>query len=931
MPAARALLALPLLALLTVPLSAGTGRIADGKLDLLVYFAYDETDPAAWEPVFTEYSRLLLNATEGGLQLGRVSFTVCPDLADEADVWVLNDFSGARAHLNGLGVLGRHMTISQTHKSTGGGALGQFGLAHETGHYVFGCYDEYRGFLGNVPTSSSLFFCSFENSSFSCLMDGGTTLFPNNIRTEFCTRTALGLPETLHNPGVLSEQGAYLTDQAYYLGRSCWEQIQISGRAGLTQPSSEPSFAAPPHDPVVFDTARLQGDLAVAIVLDRSGSMSAEGRLTQAVQGAKNGIGLMRDGEFLSIVTFADTPSVIFGATAVNATLKTIASNALDGVTAGGGTVLGTAVQTAVGQLATVQGCVELVILVTDGVSGDPNIDDPAVVAALTGGDHALYAVAVGSFPEVDALNAVATATGGAFYAVSDASELPGVLASIFATAGAGTPVLESFEDALPAGGLETRAFQVGEGAALLRVDLAFASGADLELELTAPDGTVLPFDAPPTGVTVFESDVQKAMSVPTPLAGDWTAAVQAPGAGAAAFDLLAFVEQLDLDVSTAAAAERVAYPEPMRVSVSAVAGVPVGGVTVTARVDRPDGSTVPVVFHDDGLAVHGDEKPDDGVYGTLFARYAGDGAYTFRIEVDGSGGFAASNQECGVYGRAAAGSGEDGQSTFPIPDFFACARHTVVLEGFVVPPAPGALALEEHAAFVPPGSVARMDGPTAVAAFRLDATPDEPVVLERVALAVQSSGDDVNELDGLALHVDTNGDGLVDVPSVPLALGALGALAADGLRLAFERPGGELLFLPPGSSTHLLVTAGAGLTGAGTAREPRPAGAGGTGGAAGGTLDLAPPPGGALAFGGALLLVAVLLACGARRRVRPLALGLVAGALVLGFPACGGGSSGSGSARVGLTANAVEATGAVTGAPAPVAGDARAFAFALD
>ena len=91
------------LAAASLVLSVGAfaqGTLENGRFNPLVYFAYAESDPMAWEPVFREYSELLLNATEGGLQLGTVQFTICEDLQEEADIWVLNDFSGARAHLN---------------------------------------------------------------------------------------------------------------------------------------------------------------------------------------------------------------------------------------------------------------------------------------------------------------------------------------------------------------------------------------------------------------------------------------------------------------------------------------------------------------------------------------------------------------------------------------------------------------------------------------------------------------------------------------------------------------------------------------------------------------------------------------------------------------------------------------------------------------
>jgi len=918
------------LAALAVPGSHGgsahaQGGVQDGAFHPLVYFAYPEDDPTAWEPVFTEYSKLLSNSTEGGLQLGTVTFTVCPDLQDEADIWVLSDFSGARAHLNGLGVPGLHITISQTHKSTAGAALGQFGLAHESGHYLFGVYDEYKGFVGNEPETSSLHFCSFENSTRSCIMDGGSTISPNNQRTEYCTRTQLGFPETVHNNGLQTPQGfSAVNDQQYYLGRSCWQQIQRDGTGGLTHPTSEVSFAVPPHAPVTFDYARYQGDLAVAIVLDRSGSMSAEGRLEAAVLGAKSGVGLMRDGEALAIVSFSDVPVVTFPAQTLTAQRKANANAALDQVTAGGGTVLGTAVLAAVDELAKVPGCVELLLIVTDGASEAPDVDDPAVLQALTDGGHAVFAVAVGSFPEADALNTVAAATGGQFFQVADASQLPGVIATIFAVAGSGTAILADFEATLAGLDAAERTFEVGDvGAGVaLRVGLTFSAGADLGLVLTAPDGSEVDFAAPPPDADVFASEVQKTLTLSTPEPGTWSARVSEPVGAAASYDLFVFLEAPEFDVTTSARATKLAFPAPMQVAVSVVSAVPVGGARVEGEVERPDRSRVPVVFHDDGLAVHGDDKAEDGVYSTRFARYAGDGAYTFRIDVDGTGGRAASNLECGVFG--AGGPGEEGQASFPIAPFTACVTHTVVLTGQQGPPSVGGAVLERHPAFTPTSQVRLDRAPTPVGAFRLEVAADEPLVLGPLELRLRRPGDDASEAARLSLHLDADGDGLLDEPSVPLALGSL---SADETRLVLDRPIGsaggasELALLAAGATHSFLLVAGDGLAEQELAFRT----------AAAGSAAFSP---GHLLPGALVLLALLALRPGRASSERPirgrLAFSLCLLLLALSFPAC---SHGRNRAALVLVVEPAELvlTGAVTGAPILARGSRETFSVQLD
>ena len=929
----RRILALILIGLLTVPIGApsraGVGEIVKGKLNLLFYFAYDEDDPAAWEPVITEYSRLLLNATEGGLQLGTASLTRSPDLMDQADVWVLDDYSGARAHLNGLGQKGKHITISQLHESTGGSALGQFGLVHETGHYVWGVYDEYKGYIGNTPGVHFAHYCVSAFGDVSCVMDGGTTIFPNNQRTEFCTDYALGFPTTRHFPGTDDAQGnAIRTDQEYLLRRSCWRQIEISGVGGLTHPTDDPSGDQPAHEDVVFDYSRYDGRLGMALVLDTSGSMDAEGKLENAILGAQVGVGLLRDDEYLTVVGFADEPTVVYPIREMTEARKNEAIAAIGSLVADGGTVIGTAVIEAVDQLAQVDGGKEFLVVVTDGVSHDPDIDDPAVLDALRNGEHALFAIALGAFPDDEALLVATEATGGQYFSATNADELPGIFATIFALAGWGTTVSENFAGDL--GPLDSRVedFEVSGHAHGARVTVSFAPGADLGLVLVSPSGVSIDFFAPGGDVEVFGSAVQKTMRVPDPEVGWWKAVVNELHGRPASYDLLAFVESPELNVTTNAASESVVFPDPMQVEVSVVAGVPVGGVLVDARVVRPDASETHVGFHDDGLLAHGDEKRDDGVYSALFTSYVGDGPYVFDIEVVNVDGGAASNLECGIYGRSGTASGvrEQGQVFDPIEPFTARARHTVLLGGHGEPTEPGSAHLAEHANLEPATDVdVATSVPTPVAGFSLVISPDEPQHLDRLLVDLDPRGQDVSVLEGMALHLDANDDGELDVPSVPVGIGHL----VDGdRRILFEQSEAFLAMLDPAETASFLLTLGqsSGLPGAG-----------------GGTLS--PPPGAtppALRQPGArrtilagLLLLAWILSrrfTNRRRRKIATALGPIAAVilgLVLLVPSCThDGSGGTDGIDLTVSPGGLELSGAVTGESIDPSGDALRFSF---
>lgn len=923
--------------------SGGDGEIVDGELDLLVYFTYDEDAPEEWEAVFTAYSERLLNATEGGLQLGTVSFTRLSDLMNQADVWVLDDYSGARAHLSGLGRSGRHITISQTHRSTMGGAIGQFGLLHETGHYVWGVYDEYRGYIGNSPGSHVAHYCDSAFGSIACVMDGGTTVFPNNQRTEFCTDYALGFATTRHFPGTDDAQGnAIRTDQEYLLRTSCWTQIEASGVGELFHPLADPSGVEPPHDPVTFDYTRYGEPLAMALVIDTSGSMDAERKLEQAILGAQVGVGLLRDDEYLTVVSFDDEPTVVVPIRRMTGPRKSAAIDAIGELVAEGGTHLGIAVLEAVDQLAQADGGQEFLIVVSDGISHEPNIDDPTVLAALREGGHPVYAIALGAFPDDDAMITVAAITGGQFYKVTAAESLPGIFAAIFADAGGGTEIAEDFRSGIGGFGTRSEFFEVSEHATSVRVSLGFEAGAVLGLLLHAPDGALFDFADPPAGVEVFESEGHRTMRIPTPATGLWEALITEPFGAAGEFDFLAFVETATLDVTPRSATEAVTWPDPMRVEVAVTARFPVGGAEVDARVTRPDFTVVDLQLHDDGLPVHGDEHADDGIYTALFTAYRGDGAYVFDLDVVNVDGTAASNLECGWYGRGGnpdaaprneshgVGVGEEGQSSEPIAPFTAHARYSMVLTGEGGSAQTGVATLAAHPRFeaVLDIDVANSE-PTPVAGFTLEVTDDEPLFLETLTIELDPRLHDVQLLDGMALHLDANGDGELDVPSLPLGRGRL---IDDDARLRFEGDAAALALLAAGEDAHLLLTLG---------NSSGQGGAGGTigfdrggGRALPADMKTGVKTGGAAAVA---LLFWFLFRWGSSRRgglrlrrLAPLARGaaLAVGiGLAAAFSACSdGGKGGAGGIEMTVGAPGIELTGAVTSDPIVAAGEPLRF-----
>ncbi len=287
---------------------AGSGGIDDGRMDLTVYFTYDEPDMAGWEPVFDEFSRLLFDATERQLQLGEVRFTKCVGHRDIADVWVRDGAGGASSNLNGLGRVGTHLFVSRAHRSTQGDVIGQFGLVHEAGHYVFGVYDEFKGTIDGERAATPDHYCVSPTSTVACIMDGGSTISPGNQRHEFCTDAAGDFASTRHQGTFTNSAGEVVENrQEERLGVSCWDRIAESNPDGfaLTLPSAEPISTILGHTAVSYDS--LGCKMPVAFCLDRSGSMGDDipSRISLAREAAALAVDLSADGQYLAVTSFS--------------------------------------------------------------------------------------------------------------------------------------------------------------------------------------------------------------------------------------------------------------------------------------------------------------------------------------------------------------------------------------------------------------------------------------------------------------------------------------------------------------------------------------------------------------------------------------------------------------------------------------------------
>jgi uncharacterized protein YegL len=674
---------------------AGDGTIVGNKLNLSVSFTYEESDPDSWRSLFEESSRLLYNATNGQLQLGTVRVAKCAYDKPRADIWVLDGFGGAFANplaLDGEG----HIYLSQVHKSTGGGAFGQFGLVHELGHYVFGMYDEYKGEIGpggfpaeqtdlRVPNQ----FCTTDLDPVACLMDGGTTVAPNNERTEFCTSSIEGL-STAHNTATEVDGVTYVNWQQSLNGESCWETIMRT--IGLAAPTTVETSDPPDLEPIVWES--LDDVNRIVVAIDRSGSMEGE-NIELAREAARQLIDLLhvrrtitdddgstmtKEGESISIVSFAGLARVDFDLQEmIDEAAREAAKASLDDITAWGPTNLRQALARSLDELAStspIAACSEAIILLTDG-RHTFGFDPYAVIPDLVERGVSVYSVALGSDVDLELLEEASDETGGLLFMATEAEELPGIFTQISAAVRAGGTLAE-LDGELTS---ESREIDVLVDRFSEEITAILAwTGPSLEMTLTDPDGEVIDLASAETrpDVEAFARDGFLYIRVANPTEGLWRVLI-VPSESVPdpiPFDLTILGEGRLIDVRASVDPQLIQTYQPTRLRVDVVAGVPVAGADVRAVVRRPRGVDIDLPLFDDGDPAHGDQFAGDGVYQALFTQYTVNGVYTFDVTVENEDGTGPDPDLPFV---------EDGGDTTPIeiPPFQRTIEVSVLVDNF--------------------------------------------------------------------------------------------------------------------------------------------------------------------------------------------------------------------------------------------------------
>ena len=476
------------------------------------------------------------------------------------------------------------------------------------------------------------------------------------------------------NPGLY--QNTLKTAQHRQYSESCWETLSrdnsiteslsyaLTGRAPrVIYPelaNVAPNGTDSPSVPDLPGSARSDLDIiwmanatVSEIVIDGSGSMGSNNKISNARTAAKLLVDLSEIGSFIGVFRFTSSAYEVVPLTEIidQATKDSIKA-AIDGIYASGGTSVGRAAQAALDAL-TATGAPEgnkVVYLLTDGQSGD---DSLAPIPAYQAEKIPIFTFSYGADADTVVLGQMATLTKGELY-ISPVSL--GAITQAFQDANAaasGASNVASGSNSVPVGSSQSVPFTIDSSFETMSVTVTYSgASSDLTVSLIDPStpGTT-PMSPSDTTESGGETLVLFSVSGPTP--GEWF--IQTTENTGFEIEFIWVVSGTQAGVGytltsgTSDGVREIEYPDPFILRSSLVKDLPIINAIIEATVTAPDGSSTAIAMNDDGV-------PPDNV--------AGDGEYTAAINYDQAGVYEVSVRASGQAGVAM----QDGQSLEPAP-----------------------------------------------------------------------------------------------------------------------------------------------------------------------------------------------------------------------------------------------------------------------
>ncbi len=445
---------------------------------------------------------------------------------------------------------------------------------------------------------------------------------------------------------VMNVPGGFVPTQEQY-----WFRVQAPAVPADDLYDLEVTLKRPGTTPVITSDTNLKsveygpGNSDQILVVDRSGSMSAGGKMDAAIAAAKLYVDITRNNDGLSVVAFHHDVFPMPLAMGLASANRTPAGALLGLLTPLGATSIGDGLREALHQrsISSTGNARCSIVLLSDGMENSPEFWATVKTSAMMAGCP-VTAIAFGPESDEDLMKQIAADTGGlSFY--ND------VFLSAAAPADGGGGATTDDDMALELGGTYEYSQALGEGrqrliaqkgvvpapaddveqAHPLIIDPSVSEAlfvldwntpnAEMALRLRRPDGTILDST---TVLYTFQDftagHLGWRISNPPPGAWEMLVTQSMGGQSAVAYQVIASGRSnLTFDLVPDRSGVQRLTGQRMPIHAILAAGGPIPDATVVATVTAPDGTETRLTLHDDGQ--HRDGIPGDGLYGGIYTR----------------------------------------------------------------------------------------------------------------------------------------------------------------------------------------------------------------------------------------------------------------------------------------------------------------------
>ena len=617
-------------------------------------------DRTPYEEIIRYFADGVYEMSNGAHKLRNVRIYTNGFYADKADI-VWNASGWPCANTCGRGTAGKHVYMYTDFSGTNfltNQELGGYCLAHEWGHYFYGMFDEYKAsstandaIITQPHSTDDGTNVSIMNNQWKGASNKNWLNFSTSTRSDYTTNNA---QFRVYKAACWQTLARNNTDDPRDGDRSSLPVRPYYSELAAVAPVAVPSASVPSS--IELPTAEARSDLKIIwmesnvvyqIVIDRSGSMDSDNKMSNAIIAAKRLVDAAplpakpTDPAIakIGVIDFDDRVTVTAPITEIKTQAdKDALKAAIDTLYARDMTAIFDAALTALNGLSSVAtNESKVVFLLSDGYENSSSAKYADVVSAFTAAQVPIFSFGYGD--SVDPrLSSLAADTGGKYY--SSPTSLAAITAAFQDALQAATTTtgVATGSKSVASGQTETVPILIDPSLKQLDVVATFQGApADLTVELKDPSGNVVA----PADTTQSGAETQVHFSIADPAAGTWTLSGTS-AAGPVNVSYRATATPADQATYTVALASltgsTVTYPSPIVLLATLEKGLPISGAVVTAKVKAPNGDVTDLTLTDDGVPP--DAIANDGSYSAIFD-YNQNGLYEIEVSMNNSAGLA--------------------------------------------------------------------------------------------------------------------------------------------------------------------------------------------------------------------------------------------------------------------------------------------------